>query len=127
MQRKVGPVQLDAVEIAGWVAGAGVFAAGLWVLGSRKDLEKPRQVWRFSVATRAVLGLSLMIAGYHIAAYVSPSGWFRLRVPIEKAWIMGAVMVVAVGTSLFLDRKERVRGPGVSGLGDGGGGAGPDA
>lgn len=116
---------VDFLAISGWTIGAVVFCIGLWVLGGRADLDTARTLRRLSKASRAVVGLSLMIAGYHVAAYVSPSGWLPLRVPLERAWIMGLVMVVGVGLSLVMDRRDRDR-SGESGTGDGGGGRARD-
>lgn len=106
-------------QILGWSAGALLLALGLWAMGGRKDLQDTEKMRRLSPASRAVLGLVLMFAGYHVAAYVSPDKWLSLRVPRERAWIMGLVMLVGVGASLLMDWKQRGRQAPVGGSGSG--------
>lgn len=64
---------------------------------------------RTSVSTRAAIGLSLLVLGYHLAAYALPTGWLWLKVPAERLWILGLVIAVAVGGSIVLDRVEERR------------------
>lgn len=59
-----------------------------------------------SVSTRAAIGLSLLVLGYHLSAYALPAGWLWLKVPPERLWILGLAIGVVVGGSIVLDRFE---------------------
>lgn len=101
----------------GLVAAVPLVLGGLWVLrggrafdpeqaSKRQDLGmEPRP--RVSQASKTVLGLCLLIVGYHVAAYTAPASWDLLRVPLDRAWILGLGLAAAVGVSLGTDRLER--------------------
>lgn len=104
----------------GVIAGALVAAAGFYVMrfsrtrGQTERAEPNRAdsglldwlLGRTSVPTRLSLGLSLLVLGYHLAAYSLPTRWLWLRVPADRLWILGLTVVVLVGASLVLDRVE---------------------
>lgn len=46
--------------------------------------------------TRLVVGVSLMLLGYHGASWLAPPTWMPLRLPPDLWW----VLVVGVGVSL---------------------------
>lgn len=97
----------DPVQILGIAAGLVLAGAGLWLQRRRVDPDEHRPARGLSNATRAVVGISLMVAGYHVAAYVSPDEWFSLRVPLDRAWLLGVALVIVVGASLLLDARDR--------------------
>jgi hypothetical protein len=62
-----------------------------------------------SPTTRTVLGLAMLLTGYHAFAYAFP-GVLSMHVPWHRAWIVLAVLIVAPALSLWLDKWEG-RGP----------------
>lgn len=62
-----------------------------------------------SEPTRLVLGLVLIVVGYHVAAYGLPSGWFRLKVPASNWWMLAIGVALAVAGALLAERLERRR------------------
>lgn len=113
--------------ILSMVSGAGVVCAGLWMLwgkrifgddagegglaGADRGAEAvagPRPIRdRFTDPTRLVIGVSLLIAGYHIAAWGTPDDWFGVKVPNDRWWMLACGLPLAVGASLAVDRLER--------------------
>jgi len=57
-----------------------------------------------SKPTRMACGLSAIVLGYHLGAYVSPDHWFGLKVPLERWWMVVGWAVLMVGGSLLVDR-----------------------
>lgn len=114
---------LTAWQAAGLVAGLVLAGGGLYALrfsrtrgaGSGGEPEESRtgvlesMLGRTSVSTRAAIGLSLLVLGYHLAAYALPTGWLWLKVPAERLWILGLVIAVVVGGSIVLDRVDERR------------------
>lgn len=68
---------------------------------------------RFSVPTRLVIGLSLLVLGYHVAVWGMPD-LTPLRVPKQWWWVLVAVLTGAVGLSMLIDRVEQKRDDGPS-------------
>jgi hypothetical protein len=68
----------------------------------------PVQDWRrgMPLTTRTVTGLCLVLVAYHGVAYVSPESWFGLKVPLERAWMLGLGVAIALVGSRISDRLE---------------------
>lgn len=64
--------------------------------------------WRDSRTepTRLVLGMSALLVGYHIAAYVLPPHILPFHVPWDRAWILAAGVALLVTSSLAIDRMQ---------------------
>lgn len=125
-----GALKLDATMILSMMFGAGVLCAGLWILWGRRILGEgggeaedradagdagpggPSIRDRFSEPTRLVIGLSLLLAGYHIAAWAAPDAWFGVKVPRERWWMLAAGLAIAIAGSLGIDRMEKKSGEG---------------
>lgn len=60
----------------------------------------------WSEASLIVVALSLLLVGYHVAAWVSPPHWFPLQIPWSRGWMLGAGVVVAVTGARAADRLE---------------------
>ena len=107
----------SALFAMGLVGAAPLIVVGLWMLRGGRSFDPERastrqnpgveSVARISQATRTVVGLCLLIVGYHVAAYTAPASWDLLRVPVDRAWILGLVLAAAVGVSVGTDRLER--------------------
>jgi hypothetical protein len=67
------------------------------------------QQWRRTLRepTRLVLGVSALLLGYHLSAWVLPSTWMPFRVPEHRWWILVLGVLLAVSGSLAMDRWER--------------------
>lgn len=67
--------------------------------------------WRDSRTepTRLVLGMSALLMGYHIAAYVLPPHILPFHVPWDRAWILAAGVALIVTSSLAIDRMQGPR------------------
>lgn len=112
---------LSVWQWAGAVAGGLVVFAGLYVMRfsrTRADTDAGDTgraergvleglLGRTSVSTRAAIGLSLLVLGYHLVAYSLPHGWLWLRVPADRLWILGVAVGVVVVGSLVMDGAER--------------------
>jgi hypothetical protein len=119
----VGPIALGVV-------GGLLLMTALWVLRGRredsvksadKSLEQKSkrgqsepEVERtealgshLSIATRHVLGVSLLLLGYHALAYALPATYLPLRVPIDRLWMLGVGVVAANMISLAMDRLTK--------------------
>lgn len=107
--------------VLGLVGALPLVLAGLWMLrggrvfdperaGTNRDPGRqdpgmnPRP--RISQASKTVVGLCLLIVGYHLAAYTAPAAWNLLRVPLDRAWILALGLAAAVGVSLGTDKLE---------------------
>lgn len=105
----------------GLVGAVPLVLGGLWMLrggrafdpgqaSKRQDLGMepgPHVLWGMSQASKTVVGLCLLIVGYHVAAYTAPASWDLLRVPLDRAWILALGLAAAVGVSLGTDGLER--------------------
>ncbi|KAA0215065.1 MAG: hypothetical protein DYG94_03530 [Leptolyngbya sp. PLA3] len=111
---------LTGWQVGGLVAGVVIACGGVYVLRfsrTRAQCDADRSagpdagaleslLGRTSVSTRAAIGLSLLVLGYHLAAYALPAGWLWLKVPPERLWILGLSIALLVGGSIALDRAE---------------------
>lgn len=81
-------------------------ASGAWVLwadGARKRFGPST-----SEPTRHVIGMSLLLGGYHLIAYVVPDAWVPLKVPRDRWFLVPAVICVALAISWVSDRLLRM-------------------
>lgn len=116
------------------VAGAGVLIAGLWMLWGRRPVvddgdgeagsedavdgragaepavRGPALRNRFSEPTRLVIGVSLLLIGYHIAAWGTPDDWLHVKVPRERWWMLVLGIGAALASTVGIDRVEKRRG-----------------
>ncbi len=105
--------------VGGLVAATLCIVGGVLLLwGRRNDPDDPH---RLSEPARLVIGLSLVLVGYHAASYSLPQGWLALRVPPDRLWLLGAGVVVAIGLTLLSDRLDAKA---MESEGDGGDGSG---
>jgi hypothetical protein len=103
--------------VAIYAGAAAVFLTGVWFLwggrrpGSGQEVEHHRLLarWRagMSIPSRLAVGLSLILLGYHFAAWNSPESWRLLKVPREYWWAVIAGCAALGGGSLVADRFER--------------------
>ena len=97
--------------LQGVLIGSGVIAliAGLWLVRARhadpNDQARGHRP-RMARPTTMVLGIASLIVGYHLLAYGLPAGWLTGRVPVDRLWMLGVGIAVAVGASLVLDLVE---------------------
>jgi len=116
--------------VLGGLLGALICGVAGWVLwGRRPDLDREQQAadvaaltrpelalrmserlraWRHGLSepTRLALGISLLLVGYHAAAYLFPDAWLAFRVPEAQWWMLVGVVLVLVGGSMAMDRME---------------------
>lgn len=107
-----------------WSVLGAVLGAGLAVAGARLALEgrsvlkhRPEggdggadrlgSVLGVSASSRVAIGLMLVIAGYHAAAWSLPSRWFPLQVPLDRWWVLAGALAVGLSLTLLADRIER--------------------
>lgn len=99
-----GPWQFDAIRLGGLLLAGVLLLAGAWVLwraqrGSDVEHMKLPVLGTVWVPTGLTVALCLLAAGYHALAY---SLWPAARlwaVPLDRWWIVAAViLVVLVGT-----------------------------
>lgn len=101
---------------AGISIGLMLVLAGAWFIwGPRVGLGRfPAGLARardaLSVPTRMTFGLSLMLLGYHAAAWMCPETWLELRVPLSRWWLLMGGVALAVAGSLVSDRLGRSSG-----------------
>jgi len=88
-----------------WAMVAGALA-GACLMVSSLVLIRAGRGGRRATPTRLTAGVSGLIIGYHMLAWSLPSGWLALRVPFERAWVVGVVAGVALSGSLLADRLE---------------------
>jgi hypothetical protein len=122
-----GTVTLAAVAVPLQV-GAGVLALvliplGVWMLWGGRDFEQkpldddlhptppPRTRLHgfresLSRSSRTTLGLSSLIIAYHALAYTQPHVNL-IQVPIERWWVLVLGVLIAVWSSLAMDRWFR--------------------
>jgi hypothetical protein len=87
--------------------------AGAWLLRAARRLGRAPEdepaaptPWGLSVTTLAVAGLSLMVLGYHGAAYATPPSWNLLSVPRDQWYVLAGGAVLAVGVSVLTDKMS---------------------
>lgn len=101
---------LEWWQLAGLLVGGAVLSTGVFMLraGRTRDVSEADRAepGGLSVPTRLAVGLSLLVVGYHAAAYSLPTGWLWLRVPVDRLWVMGVALAAVVVGSLFLDGRE---------------------
>lgn len=97
-------------QIALVAAGVVALVGGLWTIRTRRpDPANEAAGHRARVArpTTMVMGLSLMIVGYHLVSFGLPTGWLTARVPADRLWMLGLGIALALGASLATDRFEQ--------------------
>lgn len=111
--RGVALAPISPVALGSIVIGAALLCAGLWMLRAsamprREQADRAAVPARaMSFATRAAVGLSLMLAGYHAAAWGTPEGWLALRVPPERWYLLAGGILAALAVNFALDQRER--------------------
>lgn len=101
-------------EVLIYTAAAALVALGAWFVwaGRRADPDIPASTrlgrWKqsLSLPTRAAVGLSIMLLGYHGAAWISPWPDRLLMVPREYWWVVVVALLVVVSLALLADRME---------------------
>lgn len=91
---------MSAGTIAGVVAGALVLGAGLVAFGFRRTAIQ-------RTPSRLVLGLSLMLLGYHIAMWSLPAGMRSVSIPPDRWWLLILGVALALGGTVLTDSIER--------------------
>ena len=94
---------ISVVAILGAAVGAAVVIAGAWLL--REPSAGARRA-SLSVPTRMALGLTLLVLGYHVAAWSLPDSWTPMKVPLERWWMLAAGAGAMIGSSVAMDRRE---------------------
>ncbi|MBX3402868.1 MAG: hypothetical protein KF699_05575 [Phycisphaeraceae bacterium] len=116
------------LDQAGLCLGAavslGIGAYFVWFLprkcGGDRDGTCRYRGGSLSLPTRMVIGVSMLVLGYHLAVWALPAGMTNVRVPRERWWVVALGVAAAIGGSCVLDRS-------MSGDGRGGGHSGPGA
>ena len=103
---------------AGILLGLGLVILGAWFTwGPRVGMGWPARAAAcrdgFTGPTRLTIGLSAMLVGYHAAAWMCPSHWLDLRVPLSRWWLLAVGVFVALAVSEVSERVRR-RGEGVT-------------
>lgn len=100
-----------AGTIAVYALAAILLVAGAWFLHAARRLgraadEEPSASapLGLSVSTLAVVGLALLVLGYHGVAYASPQSWNLLSVPRDRWYVLAGAVILAIGVSVFTDR-----------------------
>lgn len=97
---------MSPATIAGVAAGTVVFGAGLVVFGFRRTAIQ-------RTPTRLVLGLSLLLLGYHIAMWSLPAGMRSVSIPPDRWWMLMLGLAAALGgTALAESLEQRDQAPG---------------
>ena len=89
-----------------WIGVGAVHAiAGVWLLrgGRAQPQEKPRIPSR---PTRTLIGVLLIVVGYHAAAWGCPDDWFPIKIPIRLWWVPAVMASFALAGSLWVDARE---------------------
>lgn len=101
---------MTVLDWAQVVAGVVLAIGGFFVVRTSRttgDALRPKALpfgsWSPSVPTRYVLGISLLLLGYHFVAYALPTNWVPLAVPGDRFWMLGAGLTAACGISIGLD------------------------
>lgn len=91
------------------ILGGTVFIFGAWLVwGGRGTQPSPTGLWhaRLTSISRTVLGLCIMLLGYHAASWASPGHWLPFRVPPERWYLVVGGAMVAIVASLWADRRH---------------------
>lgn len=89
---------MTAIEGLAVVGAIVLGGGGLWLLrsGRGRDVECGGGL---SLPTRFVLGVSALLAGYHVFFWFGPSGAVRYGVPLGLWWVLvGGVVAALVGS-----------------------------
>lgn len=102
-----------------WVmvsAGGAVVLLGLWVIAWRKTLwqvlrrvpgrHDPENQGQIA-PTRLVLGVVLLFAGYHIAAWALPPDVLSVQLNRSLWWLWAGLGIVTILGSMWIDRLDR--------------------
>lgn len=116
---------MDPVLVLMITAGTVTAGAGLWVLRARHAEPAPRAwyetpaededatalplVGRVTPHTRMVIGLALLLLGYHLAVWRLPPSSGAIRVPPERWYVLTLVLAASVGASFALDAASNRR------------------
>ena len=99
---------MTAQQTIGVVTGIVLFVIGFVLLAVARRLDGGPRSWLLvgwvSKATETAAGLALVFAGYHVVAYLGPTGWVTFRVPVDLAWLVFAGGAAAVIGWLVTDR-----------------------
>jgi len=121
MRTGIEPLALSPLSVLGLILAGALAVAGGTLLWSPRRAAGPKghpsegetaddglgpRRFGLSEPTRLVLGLCLLVLGYHAAAYSLPSHWIALHVPASKWWLLATGVGLAVGGSLAADRFE---------------------
>ncbi|MBK7403792.1 MAG: hypothetical protein IPJ41_03945 [Phycisphaerales bacterium] len=103
---------ISALQILGLCAAAALLLAGLWVLWRSRHrrtederVPMPLLGW-VGVPTGLTIGVCLLGAGYHAMAYSLLPQVNLVAIPIQRWWIVAAVIVVAITGSIGAERLE---------------------
>ncbi len=109
---------MAALDWAQVVLGGVLAIAGLVVVRSSRTRDGalvpkplPFGTWSPSVPTRYVLGISLLLLAYHLAAYGFPVNWVPLRVPVDRFWMLAVALAGACAVSIVVDILEGTEPP----------------
>jgi uncharacterized membrane protein YphA (DoxX/SURF4 family) len=110
-------------QLGAYAVGLVLIAAGVWWLVHRPDpdaepvpepdqadggafarLRRARE--RASGPTRTVVGLCLVLLGYHTVAWAGPEWLFSFRVPPDRWWLLVTAIAVLIVGTLLADRLE---------------------
>jgi hypothetical protein len=107
---------------AGAIAAAAVLAPiGVWMFWGGRDFEArplddrlenpppPRSRFHgfresLSRPSRTAIGLAALVTAYHLIAYTHPA-INLLQVPLERWWVLALGVLIAVWSSLAMDRS----------------------
>ncbi|MCC6428536.1 MAG: hypothetical protein IT435_17170 [Phycisphaerales bacterium] len=93
------------ITLMGLALGAVLIANACWILWSPNAQARFN---RLSSPSRATLGFSLLLAGYHLLGYSTPDTWFPIKIPRERWFILPIGIAIALTFSLFLDARQGV-------------------
>lgn len=97
---------LTPLFLMGLALGAVLIGSGCWVVWSMSARE--RFARKLSEPTRHVLGIAMILGGYHLLAYCSPDHWFPLKVPADRWYLVAGGIILALGLSFATDALGRV-------------------
>lgn len=109
------PLTLEQVALfAGAAVSLGIGAYFVWFLPRTAGdaCESGPRYWgcAFPLPTRLVIGVSMLVLGYHLAVWALPAGSTNLRVPRERWWAVALGVAGAIGASCVLDRAAGSKG-----------------
>ena len=99
---------MTAQQAVGVALGVVLFVIGFVLLAVARRLDGGPRSWpavgRVRTATETAAGIALVIAGYHVVAYLGPPGWVTFRVPVDLAWLVFVAGGAAVMACIATDR-----------------------